>query len=207
VLPLIATAIAIALLIGAVIVGYGLAARSRLVATRNRVQEARQQIEATFERRATLVRQLVAVVESRFPDAVPATEAVLQQRQRCVAEAASPAARAAVEADLAAEIARLCTRAEADPALAADGDFRRVREELGQIGRDLDRSLPDYNRKVQRLDNLVERFPSSMLALLYGIGPADPFEPDAEASAASTPERAGLGASTEKTETRSDRTG
>lgn len=205
-LPLIATAIAIALLIGAVVVGYGLAARSRLVATRNRVREVRQKIDATFERRATLVPRLVAVVESRFQDEVCATEAVLQQRQRCVAEAASPAARAAVEADLAAEIDRLCALAEADPALGADAGFRQVQGELGQISRDLDRAVPDYNRKVQRLNSLVERFPSSTLALLYGIGPADPLEPDASAPEASTPRPATLGASTETVETRSGST-
>lgn len=175
-LLLLALAIGIPVIIGAVAVGYGMAAYNRLIASRNRVREGWSGIEVTLKRRANLVPNLVETVKHRAAHEKGLLEAVLQARQQSLAEAGPTPEHARAEDQLTAAIGRLVAVAEADPALRSDAGYRQLQDELADIERDLEKARRYYNGTVQRLNTQIEQFPSNVVAGMFGFAPADYFE-------------------------------
>ncbi len=162
--------------VGGVVVGYGLASRSQLLARRNRVREGWQRLEAVFQRRHELAASLLETVERHAVPAASVLEDVRQARETCEAEPRATAKRARAEAGLSAALDRLVAEAEADPALHAAADCRQLQGDLGALEGELEKALAVYGRAVQRLNALVERFPSSIAAALLAVAPVDAFE-------------------------------
>lgn len=175
-LLLVAIAIGIPVIIGAVVVGYGMAAYNRLVASRNRVREGWSGIEVTLKRRANLVPNLVETVKSHTAHEKGMLETVLQARQRSLAEAGPTPEHARAEDQLTAALGKLVAVAEADPALRTDAGYRQLQDELAEIERDLEKARRYYNGTVQRLNTQIEQFPSNVVAGMFGFAPADYFE-------------------------------
>lgn len=175
-LLLVAIAIGIPVIIGAVVVGYGMAAYNRLIASRNRVREGWSGIEVTLKRRANLVPNLVETVKGHAAHEKSALDSVLQARQQSLTEQGPTPEHARAEDRLTAALGELVAVAEADPALRTDTGYRQLQDELAEIERDLEKSRRYYNGTVQRLNTQVEQFPSNMVAGLFGFAPADYFE-------------------------------
>jgi len=175
-LLLLALAIGIPVIVGAVVVGYGMAAYNSLVASRNRVREGWSGIEVTLKRRANLVPNLVETVKSHTAHERGMLETVLQARQQSLAEEGPTSAHARAEDQLTAALGKLVAVAEADPALRTDAGYRQLQDELAGIERDLEKARRYYNGTVQRLNTKVEQFPSNVVAGMFGFAQADYFE-------------------------------
>ena len=71
---------------------------------------------------------------------------------------------------------RVFAVAEAYPALKADAQFLRLQHELVNTEDRIQASRRFFNANVRDLNNRVESVPSSLVASMAGIGPAEFFE-------------------------------
>jgi len=83
---------------------------------------------------------------------------------------------AAPENELLRGVRRVFAVAEAYPALKADVQFLRLQQELVNTEDRIQASRRFFNANVRDLNNRVESFPSSLVASMAGIGPAEFFE-------------------------------
>jgi LemA protein len=175
-LQLIGLLLGLIVVVGAVVVGYGMAAHNQLVARRNRLREAWQDLETVLRRRHDLAASMIESVERSAAHETSVLEDVRQAREACLAEPRPRAARARAEAQLTTALGRLASIAEKDPMLASAADHLRLRDELAALEGDLAKTLQAYQRAVLRLNSLVEQFPSSIVAGLFDFAPVDDFE-------------------------------
>ena len=148
---------------------------NRLVAVRNRVREAWSGIDVQLKRRANLVPNLVSTVEAYAAH----ERRVLDELTRLGGKSASPAGgEAAADAgnDLARALKSFLSRAEHDPGLRADANFRRLQEDLAGIEDELQLARRYYNGAVRDFNTRVESFPGNLLAEFFGFAPEPFFE-------------------------------
>jgi len=146
---------------------------NRLVRQRNLVKEAWAGIDVQLQKRHELVPNLVETVRGYTRHESSALEKVTRLR----AGAAAPdAERAAGESSLSRSIARLFALAEDYPDLKASEGFQQLHRSLVEIEDHLQYARRYYNGAVRDLNNLVESFPSNLVARPFGFRSAPFFE-------------------------------
>jgi LemA protein len=145
-----------------------------LVAARNQVRAAWSDIDVQLTRRHDLVPQLVAAVQgyAGYERATFAT--VTELRTRAIA-AASLADKAQLEGELAQQIDRILALQEQYPDLKASENFLGLQSDLVSIEDHLQYARRFYNGAVRDLNNLIETFPSLIVARTAHFLPAEFF--------------------------------
>ena len=157
----------------AVLFTWGMVTFNRFVRLRNQVSEAWAGIDVQLQRRYELVPNLVATVKGY----VEHESGVLEKVTRLRGEPAMPIdRRASEETGLSRSISRLFALAEDYPDLKASEGFRQLHESLVEIEEHLQFSRRYYNGSVRDNNNLVESFPSMIVARLCGFRLAEFFE-------------------------------
>ena len=110
---LLAVGIGVPVLVGVVVLGYGMVAYNRLVATRNRVREGWSGIEVTLKRRANLVPNLVETVKGHAAHEREVLDLVVRARSGSLAATGPTVAHARAEDQLTEALGRLVAVAEA----------------------------------------------------------------------------------------------
>lgn len=146
---------------------------NRAVRLRNQVSEAWAGIDVQLQRRYELVPNLVATVTGYAQH----ESAVLQQLSQLRGATAMPLdQRANEETGLSRSIGRLFALAEDYPDLKASDGFRQLHASLVEIEEHLQYARRYYNGSVRDNNNLVEGFPSLLIARLCGFHAAAFFE-------------------------------
>lgn len=163
------------LVVVALPLGWAVWTFNRLVRGRNRLREGWSGIEVQLKRRWELVPNLVRCVEAYRKHERETLEAVTRHR------AAASAARGVREASgaetaLGRDLGNLLMLAEAYPQLKADANFRDLAKTLVEIEDDLQFARRYYNGCVREQNNLVEGFPSMLVARLAAFSAGDYFE-------------------------------
>ena len=157
----------------AVLLAWGIFTFNRLVRLRNQVSEAWAGIDVQLQRRYELVPNLVATVKGY----VQHEAGVLEKVTRLRGETAMPTGRRAEEeTGLSRSIGRLFALAEDYPALKASEGFQQLHASLVEIEEHLQFARRYYNGSVRDNNNLVEGFPSLVVARLFGFRAAEFFE-------------------------------
>jgi LemA protein len=165
------TTLAVVLLV--VVLAWGVWAYNRLVRLRNQVEEAWAGIDVQLLRRYDLVPNLVATVEGYRKHETSALERVTELR----ANREMPTDRRADrESGLSRSIARLFALAEDYPDLKASESFRQLHSSLVEIEDHLQYARRYYNGSVRDNNNMVEGFPSMIVARLFGFREGQFFE-------------------------------
>ena len=146
---------------------------NRLVRLRNQVNEAWAGIDVQLQRRYDLVPNLVATVTGYSKHESRALERVTRLRGQPDMEREQ---RAGEESGLSRSIGRLFALAEAYPDLKASEGFRQLHESLVEIEEHLQFARRYFNGSVRDNNNLVEGFPSMLVAALFGFRTASFFE-------------------------------
>jgi LemA protein len=146
---------------------------NRLVRLRNQVKEAWAGIDVQLQRRYDLVPGLVATVKGYLQHESGTLERVTRLRGH--RDMPVPQ-RAGEESGLSRSIGRLFALAEDYPDLKASEGFQQLHRSLVEIEEQLQYARRYYNGSVRDNNNLVEGFPSLLVARLFGFGPADFFE-------------------------------
>ena len=146
---------------------------NRLVRLRNQVDEAWAGIDVQLQRRHELVPNLVATVKGYMQHESGVLERVTRLRGDPEMKREE---RASQESGLSRSIGRLFALAEDYPELKASEGFSQLHESLVEIEEQLQYSRRYYNGSVRDNNNLVEGFPSILIAQSFSFRPAVFFE-------------------------------
>jgi LemA protein len=146
---------------------------NRLVRTRNQVNEAWAGIDVQLQRRYDLVPNLVATVKGYMTHESGVLERVTRLRGNPEMELTE---RAEQESGLSRSIGRLFALAEDYPDLKASEGFRQLHESLVEVEEHLQFARRYYNGSVRDNNNLVEGFPSMVVAQAFRFISASFFE-------------------------------
>ena len=152
---------------------WGVWTYNRLVKTRNRVSEAWAGIDVQLQRRYDLVPNLVATVKGYTKHESSVLERVTRLRGNPEMELTE---RADQESGLSRSIGRLFALAEDYPDLKASAGFAQLHESLVEVEKHLQFARRYYNGSVRDNNNLVEGFPSMIIANVFGFIGAMFFE-------------------------------
>ena len=152
---------------------WGVWTYNRMVRLRNQVDEAWAGIDVQLQRRYELVPNLVATVKGYMKHESGVLERVTRLRAQPEMETGE---RASQESGLSRSIGRLFALAEDYPDLKASEGFRQLHSSLVEIEEQLQFARRYYNGSVRDNNNLVEGFPSMLIARLSSFRVATFFE-------------------------------
>jgi LemA protein len=146
---------------------------NRLVRTRNLVAEAWAGIDVQLQKRSELVPNLVQTVKGYAAHESAVFEEVVQIRNSGETQVST---RAKQETALSRSLGRLFALSEDYPDLKASEGFQQLHTSLVEIEEHLQYARRYYNGAVRDNNNLVESFPSNIVANTFKFKPAEFFE-------------------------------
>ncbi len=146
---------------------------NRLVRNRNLVAEAWAGIDVQLQKRSELVPNLVQTVKGYASHESAVLEEVVQIRNSGETQVG---ARAEQETALSRSLGRLFALAEDYPDLKASEGFQQLHTSLIEIEEHLQYVRRYYNGAVRDNNNLVESFPSNIVANTFKFKQAEFFE-------------------------------
>jgi LemA protein len=161
------------LLILAAMLAWSVWTYNRFIRLRNQVNEAWAGIDVQLQRRYDLVPGLIATVKGYMKHESGVLERVTRLRGH---PEMGVEKRAGEESGLSRSIGRLFALAEDYPDLKASEGFRQLHDSLVEIEEQLQFARRYYNGSVRDNNNLVEGFPSLIIARLFRFVPAEFFE-------------------------------
>lgn len=166
------------LVVGLILLMYGVGIYNRLVALRNRLENAFSQIEVQLKRRYDLIPNLVETVKGYMKHERETLEAVINARnqavdglQKAAANPGDPAAMkalASAEAGLSGVLGRLFALSEAYPDLKANQNMAQLTEELTSTENKVAFARQAYNDSVTVYNTYRQSFPNNLFTGLFG---------------------------------------
>jgi len=170
------------LLFGALIVGGLLISRyNSLVTANEQIDGAWAQVENVLQRRGDLIPNLVATVQGFADQEQEIFTDVANARSR-LAGAVSPAEAGAANAGLTGALGRLLAISENYPQLRSNENFMRLQDELAGSENRIAVERRRYNDAVRVYNTQVLRFPTNMVAGMFGFSDREYFEADEAAA-------------------------
>jgi len=161
------------LLLLIVLLSWAVVTYNRLVKLRNQVSEAWAGIDVQLQMRYELVPNLLAAVKGYMQH----ESSVLERVSHLRSEPGMPLQqRAGEESSLSQSIGQLFALAEAYPDLKASETFQQLHSSLVNIEDQLQFARRYYNGSVRDNNNLIESFPSLLIARLFAFRLAEFFE-------------------------------
>jgi len=148
---------------------------NRLVSLRNQLREAWSGVDVQLKRRHDLIPNLVECVKGYRTHEQNVLEAVTRERGAARSAQGVPDTSAA-ENSLTQNLRSLFAVAEGYPDLKADKNFRQLSATLVTVENDLQYARRYYNGSARDLNNLVQTFPSLLVARGFKFVPAEFFE-------------------------------
>lgn len=167
---------------------YAILAYNRLVALRNRVDNAWSGIDVQLRRRYDLIPNLVEAVKGYAAHERELFERVTEARARGI-RAASVSEQGVAETELTRSLRQLLAVAEAYPQLRANENFLELQEELTATESKVAFARQFHNDQVMRYNTRIQTFPSLIVARMGGFTPREFFEAEEESRGAVTVER------------------
>ena len=149
-----------------------------LVSRKVETQNAYSQIDVQLKRRYDLIPNLVETVKGYASHERETFENVVKARSAAM-NATGVADKAAAENQLTGTLKTLFAVAEAYPELKANQNFLALQEELSATENRIGFSRQHYNDVVSQYNTGLMRFPSNILAGMFGFRPAEFFQLDA----------------------------
>ncbi len=149
---------------------------NRLIRLRNHCDEAWSGIDTELKRRYDLVPNLVRTVQGYAQHERELLERVTELRDRCVRNQGSPREQAGSEQPFQTALHTLIARVENYPDLKASQGFLDLQRELANTEDRIQAARRFYNGNVREHNNLVQMFPSNLVAQPFGFRPREFFE-------------------------------
>jgi LemA protein len=141
---------------------------NHLIRTRNQCSNAWASAEVNLKKRHELIPNVVQAVQGYINHEHELLERVSELR-RLVRETVAHPEEMEAEGDLGAALSLLIGRIEAYPELEADHQFLRLQATLTEIEEQISAARRAYNAAVLEYNNIVEQFPSRIVASLTGF--------------------------------------
>lgn len=180
VIPIVIGAVAVLLAL------YLVLAYNGLVRARNRVDNARSQIEVQQKRRYDLVPNLVETVKGYAAHERETLEAVTAARANAMNAQQTGSVRDQAQAEnvLSGALKTLFALAEAYPDLKANQNFLNLQEELTATEDRIAYARQFFNDSVLSYNNAIQTFPRNLLAGMFKFEQREFFDAEPEADAA-----------------------
>ncbi|MBU0591099.1 LemA family protein [Candidatus Micrarchaeota archaeon] len=165
--------------VGIVVLGllvYAVMVYNRLVTLRNRVENAWAQIDVQLKRRYDLIPNLMETVKGYMKHEKTTLENVTKYRAQLVT--GSVEERAQANNMLSQSLKSLFAVSENYPKLQASENFKMLQEELAGTENKISYIRTAYNDTVLSYDNVLEQFPTNIVANTFGFKSAQYFKID-----------------------------
>ncbi len=156
---------------------YVISTYNKLVTLRNRVKDQWSQIDVVLKRRADLIPNLVETVKGYATHEKETLDAVISARNKAVS-ATTPESSIEANGELSQALGRLLAITESYPELKANTNFMDLQNQLKDTEDKITYSRQFYNDSVLKYQNGIERFPSNIIAGMFGFKPYQFFEAD-----------------------------
>lgn len=153
---------------------YVLATYNALVKRKNMVLNQRSQIDIELQRRFDLIPNLVEVVKGYASHEKSTLEEVVNARSNYLASGSDTQEALQADAQLTTALSRLFMLVESYPDLMANTNFLNLQKELANTEKKIAFSRQFYNDSVNKMNNMIQMFPSNVVAKLFGYK-AEPF--------------------------------
>jgi LemA protein len=150
---------------------------NRLVTLRNRVDNGWSQIDVQLRRRYDLIPNLIETVKGYAAHEREVFDRVTEARTQAMG-AAGVRDQAQAENAITAGLGRLIAVAESYPELKANQNFLALQEELVGTESKIAYARQFYNDQVARLNTLIQKFPSNLIARVGHLEPRPFFDID-----------------------------
>ena len=165
-----------------------------LVSSEEAVEAAWSQVENQYQRRADLVPNLVATVKGYAAHEQETLQGVVDARAKATQITIDPAnatpeqlaAFQAAQGELSQALGRLLAVAENYPDLKANENFRDLQAQLEGTENRIAVARQEFNETARAYNQKVRRFPSNIVAMIFGFEKKPYFEAEAGAQAAPT---------------------
>jgi LemA protein len=137
-------------------------------------------IDVQLKRRHDLIPNVVEAVKGHAAYEKGTLERVVEARAKAMS-AEGPAARGEAEGALTQALGRLLALAESYPDLKAGASYARLQQALVDVEDGIQNARRYYNAVVRDLNTATERFPSNLLAKLFGFAVREYFHLATEA--------------------------
>ncbi|MCK4720944.1 LemA family protein [bacterium] len=148
---------------------------NRLVGLRNRIDTQWAQIDVELKRRYDLVPNLVETVKGYAAHERETLQNVIKARQGAI-DAKSVEEQGAAENMLTSALRSIFALAEAYPDLKANTNFLQLQGELSELENVIAAARASFNESVLPYNNVVQMFPSNIVAGMSGFGLREFFE-------------------------------
>ncbi len=162
------------ILLGVVVFGV-IAIYNRLIALRNRIDNAWAQIDVQLKRRYDLIPNLIETVKGYAAHEKEVFEKVTKARAQAI-QAGNVEEQAKAENMLTQTLKSLFAVAEAYPELKANQNFMMLQEELAGTEGKIAYARQFYNDTVMRFHTVIQSFPSNIVASTFRFKERDYFE-------------------------------
>ena len=151
---------------------------NRFVRLRNTIDESWHNVDTELQRRYDLIPNLVDTVKGYAAHERAVFESVTSLRAEAMSERRAPDAQAPIEQALGQGVAQVMAVAENYPDLKASDQFLGLQHELVDTEDRIQVARRIYNANVRSYNNMVQTFPSMLLANAMHYGPRPFFEID-----------------------------
>lgn len=157
---------------------YVLAIYNRLVSIRAHMRESWADVDVELKRRYELIPNLVETVKGYASHERETLERVTKLRNQAAAAHDTVGSQARDEQMLIDALRSIFVVVEGYPELKADRNFRQLQAELANTEDRIAAARRFFNGNVREMNQLVEMFPSSIVAGIFGFSRADYFQID-----------------------------
>jgi len=158
-----------------ILIGWFVSVYNVLVQLRNGADTQWAQIDVELKRRYDLIPNLVETVKGYAAHEKETLDAVIKARQGAV-DAGTIDEQGAAENMLTGALKSIFALAEAYPDLKANQNFLQLQGELSEIENVIAGARAAYNEAVLQHNNMVQMFPSSIVAGMSGFNLKELFE-------------------------------
>ncbi len=166
-------------IIAIVIVVWFIAIYNSFISLRNRVENGWAQIDVQTKKRFDLVPNLVETVKGYASHEKSVLTEVTEARA-AISKAGSPGERIEAENQLTGALKTLFAVSENYPDLKANQNFLMLQEELSGIENKIAYARQFYNDTVMRFNEKCQKFPSNIVARIFGFKEKVYFEVEPE---------------------------
>jgi len=167
--------VVVVILVFVILIIWFIGVYNRLVGLRNRVDTQWAQIDVELKRRYDLIPNLVETVKGYAAHERETLQKVVEARQVAI-DASNVQEQGQAENMVTSALRSIFALAEAYPDLKANQNFLQLQEQLSAIEGVIAGARAAYNEAVLQYNNLVQMFPSNIVAGMSGFGLREFFE-------------------------------
>lgn len=163
------------IIVGIILVIMFISSYNKLVALKNRVENAWAQIDVQLKRRADLIPNLVEIVKGYMKHEQETLEKVIKARSMLMS---SGTIKEKAEANnmLTSALKSIFALSEAYPELKANENFKELQQELTKTEDKIAYARQFYNDAVMIYNTKLEAFPTNFIANMLNYKPKEYFE-------------------------------